>query len=54
MKEIEIGDVVTIDDPISMNHECTGIVTEITDEGVYRVEFCDGYFSYHLKSFFAL
>jgi hypothetical protein len=48
--EIKKGDDVTVNDPISMNHECTGIVTEIFDNGIYKVTFSDGLISYHSKS----
>jgi hypothetical protein len=45
--EFEIKDTVTIDDRLSLNDECTGTVAEITHEGIYKVVFCDGSFSYH-------
>ena len=43
---MKITDQVTIDDPLSMCHDCTGIITETTHEGIHKVEFMDGTYGY--------
>lgn len=43
---MKITDQVTIDDPLSMCDECTGIITETTHDGIHKVEFRDGTYGY--------
>ncbi len=41
MINYKITEPVEIDDPLSMYHECTGLVSEILENGIIEVSFED-------------